>query len=220
MAQNLPVNQSGTADLYCTADHVALVRREAPYSAHEPRGRHTLSQVQTAIRWAMADIDRRTGQSWRLRVVTQEWQDLSTFVFDGVWTRVKLDNRQVLDLAAGSGDALQVRAGSAWEDYLATRTQGVGGDFYVQNEDGWLYLKRRFSLVNEDAIRLTYRYGFTSVPEDIQHATALLAAAMLEETTVRGHPDQGGFSVENRAKSWERQAAQKLTAYIVIGGLT
>lgn len=220
MAQNLPVNQSGTADLYCTPDHVALVRREAPYSAHESRGRHTLTQVQTVIRWAMADIDRRTGQSWRLRVVTQEWQDLSTFVFDGVWTRVKLDSRQVNDLSAASGDALQVRAGSAWEDYLATRTQGIAGDFYVQNEDGWLYLKRRFSIVREDAIRLTYRTGFTSVPEDIQHATALLAAAMLEETTVRGHPDQAGFSVENRAKAWERQAAQKLSQYIVIGGLT
>lgn len=221
MAQNLPVNASPIeADLYCTPDHVALVRREAGYSQHEPRGRHTRAQVITTIRWAMADIDRRCAQSWRLRLVTQEWQDLSTFVFDGVWTRIKLDNRQVADLVAASGDALQVRAGSSWEDYLATRTQGIAGEYYIQNEDGWLYLKRRVSIVTDDAIRITYRCGFTSVPEDIQHATALLAAAMLEETTIRGHPDNGGFSVENRAKAWERQAAQKLTAYIVIGGVT
>lgn len=220
MAQNLPVNASGEADLYCTPEHVALVRRESPYSQHESRGRHTRAQVITAIRWAMASIDRRCGQSWRLRVVTQEWHDLSQFVFDGVWTKVKLDNRQVADLAAASGDVLQVRAGSSWEDYLATRTQGIAGEFYVQNEDGWLYLKRRISMVVDDAIRITYRCGFTSVPEDIQEACALLAAKRLEETTVRGMPEGGGFAVENRAKAWERDASERLVPHIVIGGLT
>ena len=221
MAQNLPANQSGETDLYCTPDHVAQVRREPPYSAHESRGRHTRDQVVKAIRWAMARIDSHCGQSWRRRVVTEEWQDLPQEVFDGVWTRVKLDNRQVADLASGSGDALQVRAGSSWEDYLTTRTQGIAGDFYIQNEDGWLYLKRRTSLVTEDAIKITYRTGFTTVPEDIQEACALLTAARLEETSIRsiGPDGASSYAVENRARDWKKDAYASLVSKVIISGV-
>lgn len=220
MAQDSPVNQSGTADLYCTADHVALVRREEPYGAHESRGRTTKEQVETIIRWICADIDRRTGQSWRSRRSGVEFHDIKGLPDGYAFIRIKLKARNVLDLAAASGDALEIRAGGAWEDYLATRTQGVAGDFWVQGEDGVLNLRRRYWGVREDAVRINYRSGATYVPEDIQEAAALLAAARLEETTIRAHPDAGGaFAVENRARAWKADAAAILVNYVSFGGL-
>lgn len=220
MAQDYPVNASGTtSDLYCSTDDVALVRREPPFSAHEARGRPTLTQVQTLIRWAMADVDRRTGQSWRQRRSGQEYHDITSIPDNYAFIRLKLKARNVLDLASGSGDTLEVRAGGQWEDYMATRTQSINGDFWVQGEDGYLFLKRRYFGIREEAVRINYRSGATVIPEDITQATALLTAARMEETTVRSAPDAGGFAVENRARGWKSDAAAILCNYTVLGGL-
>lgn len=221
MAQDTPVNGAGTtSDLYCTPDDVAIIRGEAPYGEHESRSRRTYTQVEKLIRWEMATIDRRTGQSWRARRSGVEYHPITDASDAYGFIRIKLKSRNVLDLSSASGDTLEIRNSGAWEDFIAGRTQGPNGSYWIQGEDGWLHLRQVLLVPRVDAVRINYRSGATSLPEDITKATALLVAAAMEETTIRAHPDAGGgFAVENRARAWRTEAAQILSNYVVVGGL-
>lgn len=217
MALDRPVSTTDPA--YCTADDVAAVRRERPYAATEARQRHTLAQVKAAIIDAEEEVDRTTRHAWRERKVTDEYRSIDRPA-DGLgFIRIPLRHRMIRALAAGSGDKVEIRSGTTWEDYLVTRTQGIGGDFWMQESDGTLYVKQRYFLITRDGARVTYRYGEVSVPRDVKRATALLAAAHLEDTQRRAAGDAGDARpVADRADEWRRQAYALLRSHIQVGG--
>lgn len=218
MALDAPVPATPT---YATADDVAVIRRERPYSEHEPRGRPTLAQVKALILDIEDEIDRRTRHAWRERKVTEEYHDLADLSVDFYgWIRAPLRHRAVRTLSTGSGHKLEVRSGGTWEDYLVTRTEGLGGQYWVQGDLGFLHIRRRYLPVLADAVRVTYSYGESSVAGAIKRATVLFAAAALEDTTGRASHDAGDFtSTPDRARGWREQAEQIIANFCDIGVL-
>lgn len=206
-----------TSPTYCTAADVADIRREARYSDHEDRGRPTLTRVNETILWAEDEIDRTTRHAWRQRRVTNEYRDLDGVADVYGFIPVDMRHRAIRTLAAVDGAKVEVRAGSSWEDYLQTRAQGVGGDFWIQEELGILYIKRRYFAIAKDAVRLSYDYGESAVPRSIKRAAALLVAAELEIPSVRPSSDGGNvLSVRDRAEDWRREARTLLAGFVEV----
>lgn len=160
----------------------------------------TSTEVTTFISEAESYIDRHTNNSWSAsNTVSNEQHDYTgrldnfgAFIF-------ALRKTPIQDLSSGSGDKLEVYRNSGWVDLLATKTKGDApyeDDFYVDTEFGHIYLHTTFPDYGSNQIRVTYRYGNSTVPGDIQEAATKLAAmkvlsALGEEvikTEVPGQP--------------------------------
>lgn len=175
MSTNYPVTPATLA--YCSADDVAA-------EINKPTGYFTVStvptlaQVQNHILQAQEKIDNQTGRAWRLRKVTNEYLSaVSSQRYSwGTGMAFPLSKRFVAALASGSGDKVEVWDGSNWIDWMTAYQEGRNKDFWMDYEDGVLYIKRIVLPYEEKVVRITYRYGETTVPADIQECCAKLVA--------------------------------------------
>ena len=106
-------------------------------------------------------------------------------------------------MSSSSGDKIEIWQGasSAYDDIIADQ------EFYEFDPVyGRLYLRGfLFSIMRKNRVRVTYRYGDATVPEDIKDSCIKLAAIDLINTSLR--MDQipfGGtqINVENSMKMW------------------
>lgn len=129
---------------------------------------------------AEEEVESFTRQAWRPKTVTYEYHDFPVSPYRrSTGIPVYLRRNPVRTIDTASGDKIELWTGTAWEDWAATKTEGRGGDYWLDYEKGILYLRTRPFFHFEKAIRVTYRYGHTTVPRDIQKATAMIAASML-----------------------------------------
>jgi len=127
------------------------------------------SVVEMFIHQAEDEIDFRTMFSWRHKRVTIEYDYpveqfyrtrfyIYSIWFDGLV--IPLNGRRIARLDATKGDSLKLRSGNGtYEDWLSTKTQGVGSDFWVTPENGNLHVKKRWAINMIDTIQITYRAG-------------------------------------------------------------
>ncbi len=148
----------------------------------------TDTEVNSLIEECEEIIDSKVNTSWRTNVsVTDEMHDYQErvgYAYDRLYHIIKLDNPPVTDLDSASGDKLEVWDGSAWIDWLTTKTAGQSPedeDFYVDTSRGWIYIHNSFPPVGGNRFRITYRYGEGTVPKDIQHACTLLVGIKILE---------------------------------------
>lgn len=204
---------------YCTAAQVASMLHVASFTGSTDP---TQTEVEDRINEIEDYIDRETGHAWRAVTITREYHDFpadasygESAYNDGV--PIFLDHRAIrltagLQLDTGAGDKLEVFDGSTWEDWTATRTDGRGDDFWVEPDKGILWIRTILYTPRKRSIRLTYRYGESSVPNDIRRATILLVAAdlVLGEDSSIVLPDTGGSTAQtpyiNRANQWRSKA--------------
>jgi len=160
---------------YCTADDVRRVLQvDFDFSSQKLP---TDTDVEASIEEAEDEIDQETQHAWRAVTVTNEFYDIPIQAYrEGVGTPIHLKHRNVRTLASGSGDKLEVWDGSSYEDWLTTKTEGRANDYWLDEELGILYIRRYWKYYWKKAIRMTYRYGESTVPKDIRKATAMLAA--------------------------------------------
>lgn len=183
---DVPVQSDGTttenSPTYCTVDDVAIVLQKPVPSEHTDEGEPSKSDWQKAILWAEGEIDRATNNSWRPRRSGLEFHDFDSLVDKQGFLMVDLDHRSVRPFDSGKGDLFEVWDGDSYEDWLSTKTQGRAEDWWIQEPAGYLYVKRGiFPVRLRDArIRVSYRYGQTRVPHDVERATAELAATVLD----------------------------------------
>lgn len=148
------------------------------------------AEVKEFILEASARVDRETGHAWRERRVENEYHDLEGSYYYWAGTPIKLMKREIrTPLDATSGDKVEVYDGEVWEEWVSDSTmdEGRDGDYWVNTTDGLLYLYRRsWWFERYQSIRVSYRYGATQIPKDIQKATALFAAADLIRTDLYG----------------------------------
>lgn len=126
------------------------------------------SMVEQYIHQAETEIDQRTMTAWRDKRYTMEY-DFPESQFTSsrphsysVWytgLEVYLAHRYVKTLDASKGDSLEVRAGSSLDDWISTKTEGYGKDYYITPQRGILHIYRRWAVALGDRIRITYRYG-------------------------------------------------------------
>jgi hypothetical protein len=229
----LPTESSGT--YYCTADDVGRllgVGRGYWTATSTPL---TLDDVNMVINMFEDDIDRETQWSWRTKVSNQgryEYHSLGRVGLRGSWFvwlgyPVSLKYRAIRQLDKSQGDVLEIFNGNMWEDWLSTKVEGTGQDFWVDYSMGTIYFRGLWVYLGlkEYVCRIIYRYGDTSVPRDISQACALLTAAHLVETNDRLMvlPEGGSQVVQaaQKAQIWRDRAYKILEQYrewAVVGG--
>lgn len=147
----------------------------------------TQAEVQQLIVEIEDYIDSITGTTWKETQVTDEYHD-----FDGVYIdksgnelgRLNLKNWPVKSFSAASGDKIEIWDGSEWVDLVSSKTVGTNPydeDYFVDTDKGVIYFITEIPMKGQKTVRLTYRWGFSTVPEDIKHAATLLAAARILE---------------------------------------
>jgi len=150
----------------------------------------SIAQVEKLIKRAEEKIDRRTGHTYGRTKSTQEIYSLPLLYTFGWGTFIPLKHREVTtvgsactDLCAGAGDKIEIWNGSngRWTCYVS------GNDSYeVEPIKGELYLRGFiFSILRANRVKITYRYGSATVPDDIKDACLKLTCIDLIRSSIK-----------------------------------
>jgi hypothetical protein len=173
-----------------------------------------------------AYIERATGTAWKEVRAVNEYNSLQRRSFDWeVGIPIFLQYSPVRQFDNVAGDKLEIWNGSQWEEWITQRQEGRDKDFWVDYEDGIVFL--RFFLpifYSRFAVRITYRYGYTTVNEDIKKATILLTAADVLENESRSTLTPAGetqfMGYTDRIDKWIKEAKEIiwLNTKLKVGG--
>ena len=169
----------------------------------------TKTEVDAWINETEDDIDRTTMHAWRAIEATEEPHHLKKPVYqvrDG--SCVKLLHRNIRTLTSGT-DLLEVWDGSNWVDYLSTKVEGRNKDYWVDEKLGMVFIKTYpIYLSRTLGVRVTYRYGETSVPKDIRRACVLGTAVHMlqsEDRSVLLPEGTSNISYNKKIEDWEKR---------------
>lgn len=191
--------------VYCTAEDVANFLQ---VSAFDESSTPTETQVKALIVDNEDWIDTETMHSWKTKTVTKEYHHLdleSRFHYNEV--QIHLRNRSIKTFDSGEDDKLEVWNGSSWEDYLTSKTEGRASDFWVNYEDGIIFLKTSKKF-REFSVRVTYRFGDT-IKRDIKKACIYLTAIDILNSDDRTNLLPEGtqnVSYDTKINKWQEKA--------------
>jgi len=138
----------------------------------------------------------------------------------GPGIQVKLRYRYPKDLDADKGDKLEIRwLRNDWLDITNDK-----GTYWFDHVKGILYLRRMFVAL-DTGIRITYRYGEDTVPEDIKRAVTLFVGKQFYSTDRYRSIFPTAPEFEQKAQSiqqwtWDIDRILKnYTETVVIGGI-
>lgn len=169
--------------VYCSTDDVKrILLNPFDYSDVTPTN-PTDTQVLAFIEEATDEIDNITQHSWREINVSEEYYDLPRLSNPkGDYhtnLEVHLRHREIRDFDANEGDKIEIWNGSTWIDWLDTKTEGRANDFWQDNEQGLFFLRYFYPFFKRKSLRMTYRFGASSIPNDIRQVCAKIAAIAL-----------------------------------------
>ena len=165
---------------YCTVEDVSDFMRIPISSTTTPNK----AQVEKVINRKEEILDRRIGHTFgRNKTITNEIHDLPLLYTFGWGTPIYLQHRNIRDLSNVAGDKIEVWKGESNEyDDILTDSQWYQFDPVY----GRLYLRGFiFSIMRKNRIRVTYRFGDATVPEDVEDACVKLVAIDLLTTSFR-----------------------------------
>jgi len=150
----------------------------------------TLLQVEKIINRNEERIDRRTGHTYGRTKVETEIYDVPLLYTFGHGSPLFLKHREIkVDCASGlhlcvcAGDKFELWAGSNsnWTDVTACTA------FYdIENIKGTVYLRGLiFTILRTDRLRITYRYGSDTVPDDINDACIKMVCVDLVRSSLK-----------------------------------
>ena len=201
---------------YCAhADISAFLQVDA---FHATDTTPTISQVESFIDMAEARVEQLTNHAWSTAnaiTVTDERARVQTVRSTAINDRgrIQLAHYPILPLAGGSGDTLKIWEGSAYVDYVASKTMGssvtdvVDKDFWVDTERGIIYIENyaihnmRNSAPAGVSAYVKYRYATATTPKDIKLATIYLTAATIAMNDDLNLMPEGDDSMDNATKS-------------------
>ena len=212
---------------YCTANDVAAFLQVDDFSGSTTP---TSTDVEAFIDMAEGRIEELTNHAWstaKARTVTDERARVQTVRSNAINVRgrIQLAHYPILPLAGGSGDTLKVWEGSAYVDYVASKTMGSsvtdvnGKDFWVDTERGIIYIENyaTHNMLNSspqgvDAY-VKYRYGDATTPQDIKLATIYFTASTIAANDDLNLMQEADDSMDNATKSqkFEDMAMKILT---------
>lgn len=195
---------SGSAT-YTTSAKVAAFLNLPAFSASTIP---TSTTVDNYILRAQDQIDFKTGHAWRSTTITNEYHNVYNIRQDG-FIKIRFNHRAIKTLSTGSGDAIEIWNGTSWEEYISTKTESRASDFWVNYTDGILYVKSMPSH-EHDSIRLTYRFGESTIPYDIEEVATLIAATAIVSGKYRtaSNPDVDDDTV---ISSWKARISEILS---------
>lgn len=152
----------------------------------------TVDEVEDLIEEMETIIEQYCEQSWRLNTKTNEYYDYLTRLQRGrhydrsgrsLFT-IELKNKHLRVIDGNEGDKIEVWTNSEWKDFVADLTLGDAmyeGDYWIDYHRSVIHLFTNFPSEGQNMIRVTYRFGATTVPAGIQRATTLMVGAAINE---------------------------------------
>ena len=154
-------------------------------------------RIVNAILEAEAEIDAKTGIKFASTTITQEiydwnqyttWQSpeqtewmgtiggrndyMSKFFRD----RLKLNNRPIISITTLQRNTAGENATDSWE--TLTEQTGSGGDYAlteISKSSGFVDFVKNTPRAGKRSVRITYKYGYSSTPKNVQRLTTLIA---------------------------------------------
>lgn len=183
-----------------------------------------LDEITDMINEAEEWINKECRTAWGSLTlqITNELQDSH---IDYSEQSVHLNYPNVVDFETSEGDKLEVWNGSDWEDWIATKTEGRNGDFFVDYSMGKVYFLSSLSRRDRKNIRITYRVNSSpTVPLPVSYAASYLAGINIlnsEYSTVAFPEGEGEeLSSEQMINRWWRMVQRKLRPYLKSGLIT
>ncbi len=181
------------------------------------------AQVTRFIERAQDRIDFSTHHAWRLRhsatnsgddtTAKYEYHDVD-FLYEWQSGRpVFLDHRKIRTFDADEGDVLEIWDGSAYESFIADSTEGRGEDFWIDYEQGVLYIKRRWSVKGPRKLRIKYRYGeetVNGIVEDIATKMVAIDIIMGDRRAVLMPEGGQNLSFQQMIDNWKEDIKEDL----------
>lgn len=165
----------------------------------------TTTVIENFINRAEDQIDFSTGHAWRTTTVTDEYIDPISKYQYGTGIAFKLSNRSILGIST-----LNIWDGSSWVDWIATKTEGRGDDYWIDATNGFLYLVS-LSQIYPRGVYCTYTFGEATVPSSIENAATKLAALDILtspefSTVVFTESGQNYTQHDGRISKWQKDA--------------
>ena len=180
----------------------------------------TLSEVERYIMESMDYIDRRTHHAWRETQVTDEYYDMLSCVrtFRRRDIPLHLKHRQINTMVSET-DKIELWDGGEWKDLILTAngyTEGRGDDYWIDYEQGVIYFVGERPYYNLKGVRMSYKYGDSSVPGDIEEAATKQACINILETndyTVVLPEGVSEYAMSSKVSSWKGRINSILNNY-------
>ena len=206
---------------YCSSGDVATI---LGVDAFSDTTKPTATQVDSMINMVEDEIDRYTGHAWREKVSDVEYREVGRIgwrhpIYYWLGYPIYLGHRKVRvtsgKLDSTLGDIFEVYFSGTWTDWLDGTHDD---DYWVDDYRGIIYIKQGLWGYRYRWSRIQYRYGDTSVPNDIKMACSLLSARQILMSQDRWMliPEGGTGSVVARDKiqSWTDRAYGILDRYM------
>lgn len=131
-------------------------------------------------------IDRVTGMTFgRTKTITNDQHSLPLLYTYGWGVPIYLKHRMIKDFDPTQGDSLQIWTGSQYQN-MDISAGNFGSGYKLDTVFGELYLMGYlFTVLRDKRVRVTYRYGETTVPNDIKDACIKMTAIDLLTTSFR-----------------------------------
>ena len=182
-----PMSALALVVYYCNATDVARILQVDEFGG-EGATKPSLDDIEEWILEAQDDIDSTTHNAWRSKTVTDEYHDINQLSYEyGVGWPIYLMHRNIKTLSTSEGDKIEVWDGESWVDWIASSdySEGRDEDYWVDYKTGILYIVNSVYSFLRKGVRVTHRYGNSSVPKDIRDACAMMVAIKVLETNDR-----------------------------------
>lgn len=163
---------------YCTVEDVSDFLRVPITSTTTPNK----AQVEKIINRKEEEIDRRIGHTFgRTKTISKEVHDLPLLYTYGWGSPIFLHHRKIQDIDASLGDKVEVWDGGEFKDHTADiKTYNLETQYGKIFFRGYIY-----TIMRNNRIRITYRYGDATVPLDISDTCIKLVAIDLLNSSFR-----------------------------------
>ena len=180
----------------------------------------SLSEVERYIMEAMDYIDRKTHHAWRETQVTDEYYDIvnHTRRYRRRDVPLHLKHRDINTFVSGT-DKIEIWDGDEWVDLILTAngyTEGRGDDYWLDYNQGVIYFVNEYPYYKTMGARVSYKYGGSSVPGDIEEAATKIVNINIAETndyTVGLDGCSDKYAVSSKVESWQRRVNTILNNY-------
>lgn len=180
----------------------------------------SLSEVERYIIESMDNIDRRTHHAWRETQVTDEY-------YNAIDNRGRFNRRDIplflkhrkINTLVSETDKIEIWDGEEWKDLVLTANgyvEGRGDDYWLDYAKGVIYFVNEYPYYKTSGVRVSYKYGDSSVPGDIEEAATKLAAINILETndyTVVLPEGISEYAMSSKVESWQRRVNSILNNY-------
>ena len=164
---------------YCTVADISDFLR-VPITATTTPNK---TQVEKLIIRKEEELDRRIGHTFGRSKQVTEVHDLPLLYTYGWGTPIYLRHRNCRDLDGTAGDKIEI-----WEGAGSNYSDILGGSQWYEFEPiyGRLFLRGYiFTIMRKYRVRVTYRYGDLTVPEDVKDACIKLVAIEILNSSFR-----------------------------------